>query len=406
MPLALIPHPWPQSVSQPLSRSSTFVAARSVTVRAIRSLTPRGPMPRLRLRAFALLLASLAVAPFPARAQQAAEARTHVVKKGDTLWDLAKGYLGDPYLWPEIYRLNTATIEDPHWIYPGEVLRLPGAKGEKDAAAQPDAPADEIRRPNERMTIFNPDAAKAVKQSREALILRARQTAVRPGQYLASPFMWAVGGPVDGGVIAASAEPVGIAMTTALRPMQFRQTVFITLPKGSAGAVGQHYLIYRLGDVVAGQGQVVVPTGVVRVLAAAGAGQVQAELMQKFEDVFQGQHATELDTLRMPQGVFPKRVEFGLATRVTWLYNDPVLPTRGQFVILAAGGNEGLVTGDQISLRRERGVDGKGAPRPDEELAVAQVTRVTPWGATAIVLEQRDVGIENGMSARVTAKMP
>lgn len=49
---------------------------------------------------------------------------THTVKKGDTLWDLAKKYLGSATKWPEIYKLNKSKIKDPHWIYPGQVFLI------------------------------------------------------------------------------------------------------------------------------------------------------------------------------------------------------------------------------------------------------------------------------------------
>src|SRR3954467_11839770 len=65
--------------------------------------------------------------------------KTHTVKRGDTLWDIARLYLGDSFLWPEIYRLNTDLIEDPHWIYPGEVLKLPGAPARVVAVTPPAA---------------------------------------------------------------------------------------------------------------------------------------------------------------------------------------------------------------------------------------------------------------------------
>src|SRR6476661_6781547 len=62
--------------------------------------------------------------------------RTHLVRKGDTLWSIAREYTSDPYRWKQVYELNTAIVRDPHWIYPGERLVLPGAVV-ADATAAP-----------------------------------------------------------------------------------------------------------------------------------------------------------------------------------------------------------------------------------------------------------------------------
>ncbi len=48
-------------------------------------------------------------------------AMVHTIVKGDTLWDLAAHYLGDPFLWPQIWERNPY-IKDSHWIYPGDPL--------------------------------------------------------------------------------------------------------------------------------------------------------------------------------------------------------------------------------------------------------------------------------------------
>ncbi|MGD9252435.1 MAG: LysM peptidoglycan-binding domain-containing protein [Holophagae bacterium] len=48
-------------------------------------------------------------------------AMVHTIVKGDTLWDLAAHYLGDPFLWPQLWERNPY-IRDSHWIYPGDPL--------------------------------------------------------------------------------------------------------------------------------------------------------------------------------------------------------------------------------------------------------------------------------------------
>lgn len=65
----------------------------------------------------------------------AAGPNDYIIKKGDTLWDLGQQWLGNPFLWPQIWDQNRY-IQDSHWIYPGDPLVQPS----KPTVVPPEGP--------------------------------------------------------------------------------------------------------------------------------------------------------------------------------------------------------------------------------------------------------------------------
>ncbi len=47
----------------------------------------------------------------------------YTIQRGDTLWDLSDKFFDTPWMWPELWQENEQ-IPNPHWIYPGERIRL------------------------------------------------------------------------------------------------------------------------------------------------------------------------------------------------------------------------------------------------------------------------------------------
>jgi len=68
----------------------------------------------------------------------------YTVVRGDTLWDISGLYLEDPWLWPEIWHVNPQ-IDNPHLIYPGDVLSLVWVDGRPQIRLERDRVSADVR---------------------------------------------------------------------------------------------------------------------------------------------------------------------------------------------------------------------------------------------------------------------
>ena len=344
-------------------------------------------------------------------------AGTHVVSRGETLWSISQQYFADPLLWPEIYRRNTAVIEDPHWIYPGEVLELSGllaptdttptiAEGVADtipadtAQAVFEPPPPEAEGPG---TIFDRPLTKR-QQAQDVLRAYANQVyhPVRRGEFYSSGFLteqeripWAR-------VVGNTAQPSIPVLADPTVAGRFEE-VAIVPPAQASYHIGDSLLLARLDRKVDPWGDVVVPVGVARVTVVQPQ-QVLALVIMQFGRIKGENVAMPLEPFKDPGNVRPTAVEQGLEGRLIGMRDEHVLTGSQQVVFIDKGRADGVALGDVFEVYRVASEQVGG--RSEEVRVQLIVVHTREHTASALVIGVVNPSIPTGSPVRLIKKMP
>jgi LysM repeat protein len=346
---------------------------------------PRGHVKRAALAVAAALAAA---GPLAAQQDTVPEGRVHVVRRGDTLWDLARQYLADPFLWPDIFRLNTDVVQDPARIYPDERLVLPVG-----VAATP--------RGEGRTVFYN-----AGERNNDLnTVLAANQLlypVVREGDFYAAGYVARDNEVSMVGRVAEVISPTVVPL--ARQPaVQVFDKVFLAADSASQLRIGDRVQFLRPGRALEGFGRVWLPTGLATIAALDG-GTATAVVIRMYDQVNIGDLVVPMAAFPVPTQARPA-ASSGLQGRIVAFQRAHPVQANEEIAFLDVGRQAGVKEGDvfEVFLPRTRRDWGT---RPEVPVGRLQVVKVMQGTASARITHLEQPAIAVGQPVRRVAAMP
>ena len=317
--------------------------------------------------------------------------RTHMVQKGDTLWDLAGKYLGNPYAWPQIWELNQ-WIKDPHWIYPGDPLVIDLARAVATAGSVPEAVAN-----------LQPDQRRA-----DPSAVRRPELGFSFQDFIQLPYF--VAGGAEGHYKSQGAFTISSNKRDDRRYLGEGETVYVNAGADQGLKVGDRFLVLKT---VARQiahptspkrilGDVIQQVGVVRVTLVHPKGSV-ATIERCMETVEIGDRLVRFtEPANIPIKLRTDTadpIKVGAGAPVVVYARDAKRHTAGgDMVIVDKGSQDGLKVGDVLLAVRVRtfpvgesdGKKGGSTETTTHYLGQAMVVRVDAQTATCRILRSNE----------------
>jgi hypothetical protein len=343
--------------------------------------------------------------------QSAAGSQEHVVRRGDTLWDIARAYLSNPFLWPSIYDVNREVVENPHWIYPNERLVIPpGVQATMTDSGREESAVPPIAEGNgqDRTRFYTAPLAAPARDTAVATVLEVVQApeswAVSPHEHHSTPYLADTASLGTLGRIISLEDPSaeGDLLPPAIRPYD---RVFIGELSGRRAAQGDTLVAAHYGRRIGTLGQVIEPVALL-VVDEAGASVMTAKVVQQFSSARVGDAVLPLDPVPAVVRGAPADVSGGAQGQLlAFLAPEPIHATTDRgFVDL--GRAQGVGLGDElIAYLPEREVDGAAERLPPTVVARLRVVRVRDNTATVRVVGTRNTVLGAGLPVRIVRKM-
>jgi hypothetical protein len=232
--------------------------------------------------------------PYDPPAELPPDVQVYTIAPGDTLWDLAQKFYGNPYLWPQLWEPNTY-IRDAHWIYPGDPLIVMPKPGE--AAPVEAAPAGEpVPEAEQQPAAAEPGTAPPVEGEGDPLVAIGSEADIYCFAYLDDtgevlPYR------ISGGEEAATRYTFSTG-----------DIVYVSGGEADGVTAGQEYFIIRVGEELrhpatgARIGRVMLYQGHLRILCTTDHG-ATAELLSSCDAIVVGDLLKPFEPIPLPMTV-------------------------------------------------------------------------------------------------------
>ena len=250
----------------------------------------------------------------------------HVVRKGDTLWDICFYYFSDPWQWPKVWSYNPQ-ITNPHWIYPGDLVRLlprgvfaqnqETSEPEKGGGTGQEKPIDKLPAPAQRTNVGLKQTAFVEKSDLDKSIK------------------------VDGSVDEKELLSVG-------------DSIYVSYPSNNPPKVGQRYSVYKPENKVKSggkeQGAYVRILGTVEIESVKQDKRAKARIIDANQEIERGANIGPLAKQYKNVPPVPPKVD-AQGTIVAMLTKDQLIG-QGEIVFVDVGKGSGVVVGNRMFVVR------------------------------------------------------